>query len=316
MVNRSGLAMNSKMAAEKVSRKELDYAVRLHGHLGPFLVIGVRMGKLANGMFRGNRVEDSKFQVTIKVPQTTPFTCAIDGIQSSTRCTIGNQRLTIKNSGNEISGSFGLRNSKRIVTISLKQKVMKDLMDYFKDGAKSEELARKVASMSNYELFAIEVSELGFGRWKIDLMGSDLDVAKGRLTEAGLTLVVVKNLKVIFRSRRGGVNSFLEAIDRLGDRLEDASVADKVVGRAVALLCIYSHVRSVYGEILSRTAKAFLEENSVHVESGVIVDDILNADKTGLCPFERLVNEIRDPEVAYRKLADFYSENSSLKFKR
>ncbi len=156
MVNRSGLAMNNKMPAEKVPRKELDYAVRLHGHLGPFLVIGVRMGKLANGMFRGNK-EDSKFQVTIKVPQTTPFTCTIDGIQSSTHCTIGNQRLTIKNSGNEISGNFGLRNSKRVVTISLRPKVMKELMDYFKDGAKSEELARKVASMSNDELFAIEV---------------------------------------------------------------------------------------------------------------------------------------------------------------
>jgi Domain of unknown function (DUF1893) len=148
------------------------------------------------------------------------------------------------------------------------------------------------------------------------LIGSDLDVAKGRLTEEGLTLVVVENLKVVFRSRRRGVNSFLEAIDRLGDRLEDSSVADKVVGKAVALLCIYSHVRSVYGEILSRAAKAFLEENSVHVESGVIVNDILNVDKTGFCPFERLVNEIRDPEAAYRKLMEFCSENSSSKFKR
>jgi formylmethanofuran dehydrogenase subunit E len=156
MVDRSGLAMKSKMTAEKVFRKELDYAVRLHGHLGPFLVIGVRMGKLANGMFRSN-AEESKFQVTIKVPQTTPFTCIIDGIQSSTHCTIGNQRLAIRNSDNEISGSFGLRNSKRIITISLRQKVIKDLMDYFKDGAKSEEVARKVGSMSNDELFAIEV---------------------------------------------------------------------------------------------------------------------------------------------------------------
>jgi formylmethanofuran dehydrogenase subunit E len=149
--------MKNKMAAEKVSRKELDYAVRLHGHLGPFLVIGVRMGKLANGMFMDNQEEDSKFQATIKVPQTTPFTCTIDGIQSSTRCTIGNQRLIIRNSDGEISGSFGLRNSKRIVTISLKPKVMKDLMNYFKDGAKSEELAKKVATMPNQELFAIDV---------------------------------------------------------------------------------------------------------------------------------------------------------------
>lgn len=149
--------MKSKMAAEKVSRKELDYAVRLHGHLGPFLVIGVRMGKLANGMFGGNEEEDSKIQVTIRVPQTTPFTCTIDGIQSSTHCTIGNQRLTVRNSDGEISGSFELRNSKRIVTISLKPKVMKDLMNYFKDGAKSEELAKKVASMSSQKLFAIEV---------------------------------------------------------------------------------------------------------------------------------------------------------------
>ena len=147
-------------------------------------------------------------------------------------------------------------------------------------------------------------------------MSSDLDVAKCRLTEAGLTLVVVKDQKIIFKSRSRGVNSFLAAIDRLGHRLEDASVADKVVGKAVALLCIYSHIRSIYGEILSRAAKAFLEENSVYTESGVIVDDILNAEKTSICPFERLVSEINDPEVAYRKLADLCSGNSSSKFKR
>ena len=144
---------------------------------------------------------------------------------------------------------------------------------------------------------------------------SDLDVARDRLRELDLTLVVVKNQDVLFGSRSRGVKSFLEAIDQLGDQLENASVADKVVGRAVALLCVYSHVGSVYGGILSRAAEVLLDENGVHIESDVIVDRILNMDRTDVCPFERLIGEIREPKVAYRILAQFCSRDGSSKFK-
>jgi hypothetical protein len=151
---------------------------------------------------------------------------------------------------------------------------------------------------------------------RLNLNMKDLGVAKNRLNEAGLTLVVVKDENVIFESKLHGVSSFLEAIERLDDQIENSSVADRVVGMSVALLCVYSHIKAVYGETLSRRAKTFLEENDVYSESTALVEKILNAEKTGTCPFEQLVRRIRNPKVAYKKLVQTCSVNRAAKPKR
>jgi len=148
---------------------------------------------------------------------------------------------------------------------------------------------------------------------RLNLNMKDLSVAKNRLNEAGLTLVVVKDENVIFESKLHGVSSFLEAIGRLDDQLENSSVADRVVGMSVALLCVYSDIKAVYGETLSRRAKTFLEENGVYSESTAVVERILNAEKTGTCPFEQLVERVRNPAVAYRKLLQNCSVNEVAK---
>jgi len=151
---------------------------------------------------------------------------------------------------------------------------------------------------------------------RLTLNMKDLGVAKNRLNEAGLTLVVVKDENVIFESKLHGVSSFLEAIERLDDQLENSSVADRVVGMSVALLCVYSRIKAVYGETLSRRAKTFLEENDVYSESTALVERILNAERTGTCPFEQLVQRIRSPKVAYRKLVQTCSVNRAAKPER
>jgi formylmethanofuran dehydrogenase subunit E len=144
---------------EKDLEKAIDDAVKLHGHLGPFLVIGVKMGKAAKEILRTRTGGEVKFQVTIKVPQTTPFSCTIDGIQSTTHCTIGNQKLEIEKSEQEIYGSFQVQNTKRALTIRVKRGVIEELMNRFGRGVTNEELAVQVASMPENELFTIEKSE-------------------------------------------------------------------------------------------------------------------------------------------------------------
>jgi formylmethanofuran dehydrogenase subunit E len=93
--------------------------------------------------------------VTIRVPQITPFSCTIDGIQSTTRCTIGNQKLKVEKS-EEISGSFEVRSPKQELRISVKPKIIEDLLNQFKEGATGERLAVHIASVPEEELFIIE----------------------------------------------------------------------------------------------------------------------------------------------------------------
>jgi hypothetical protein len=130
----------------------------------------------------------------------------------------------------------------------------------------------------------------------------DLEIAKKCLKENNLTLVIVKNGEVIFETASHGVSGFLDAIERFGDKLEGASVADRVVGKAIALLCVYAKVKAVYAITLSKTAKTVFEESMIHHEWNEQVKNILDCDRNELCPFEKLAIKISDPNDAYMRL--------------
>ena len=76
------------------------------------------------------------------------------------------------------------------------------------------------------------------------------------------------------------------------------SAADKVVGKATAFLYCLLGAKAVYGKVMSRSAKAVLEEQNIHAEYSVLTDCIENRSKNGICPFEEAVLEITDPFLA------------------
>ena len=129
---------------------------------------------------------------------------------------------------------------------------------------------------------------------------SDLDIAKNKLYEEELTLAIVKNGEVLFETRSHRISGFLNAIEKLGAKLKDASVADRVAGKAIALLCVYARIKEVYAEILSKKAKTVFEQNSIPHKWKELVDNILDSNKSGVCPFEKAADGISDPKDAYR----------------
>ena len=74
--------------------------------------------------------------------------------------------------------------------------------------------------------------------------------------EENLTLVIVKDGSVLFQTDSHRISGFLDAIEKCGANLEGSSVADRVIGKAVALLCVYAKVKEVYACVLSRKAQA------------------------------------------------------------
>jgi hypothetical protein len=128
---------------------------------------------------------------------------------------------------------------------------------------------------------------------------NDLDVAKNSLHQKRLTLIIVKNGAVLFETGSHRISGFLGAIEQFGVRLEGASVADRVVGKAIALLCVYAGAREVYAEVLSRKAQAVLEENGIPCQWKELVDTILDLNRSNICPFEKAAAGISDPEAAY-----------------
>lgn len=127
-------------------------------------------------------------------------------------------------------------------------------------------------------------------------------MARKKLEKGDLSLCVVKEKEVVFESVTSGISGFLTVVEKLGRNLEGASVADKVAGRAVALLCVYAEVKAVYASVLSKKGKVVFEEHSVRHEWDQLVESVLDIDRVGPCPFEKLAIGISDPAKAYRKL--------------
>lgn len=141
----------------------------------------------------------------------------------------------------------------------------------------------------------------------------DLEKAKQRLNESNLTLSIVKNRKILFETTSNRISGFLDAYEKLGDKLEGASVADKVVGKAIALLCVHTKAKAVYAAILSKNAKTLFEKYAVYHEWNKLVENILNVSGADVCPFEKLAKEISNPKDAYGKLKA--SQNSLKHYK-
>ena len=133
-------------------------------------------------------------------------------------------------------------------------------------------------------------------------MIKDLERAREILKEEKWSLVIVKNGEVIFSSSSSGINSILQAIEDFGDRISGASVADKVVGKAAALLFAYSRIKGAYAVILSIEGLNTLRENRILVDYESLVPRILDKSGKDICPFEKIVLEVESPSQAYKEL--------------
>jgi len=133
-------------------------------------------------------------------------------------------------------------------------------------------------------------------------MPTDLNLAKNRLIQKDLSLVIVKDAKVLFETESHGIGDLLKAINQIQNQMKGSSVADRIVGRAAALLFIFSGVQAVFAVTASDGGIEVLKKNSVFCEYESRVTNVLNLKRTDVCPFEKLVAKLSSPEKAYEAL--------------
>jgi len=146
------------MTAQRHGRQGLDAVLQdatdLHGHFGPFLALGVRIGLVG---LRELRVKqgDTRLHTTVMLEYVAPISCVLDGIQVSTKCTVGNTRLTWKESS-EISVTFQLSSSRRKVEIRVNPAIIRELQRKLAKPLPDEEIRQiglDIASLPDAELF-------------------------------------------------------------------------------------------------------------------------------------------------------------------
>jgi hypothetical protein len=123
----------------------------------------------------------------------------------------------------------------------------------------------------------------------------DIDLARSLLEKDTWNLVVVKKGQVLFRSGERGIAPFFYAVQSLGESLHNAAMADRIVGLAVAMLCVHARIASVYADVASNAGLDMLKKNGVIVDAMKTVSHISNSDGTDLCPFEKLAGSCQKP---------------------
>jgi formylmethanofuran dehydrogenase subunit E len=143
----------------KQLRTQITDAVELHGHLGPFLVIGVRIGRAAKQILNSENQGKGELYASVEVPLQTPFSCILDGVQSITHCTIGNQRLRVEKSRRNITARFETTESDKTLAIVVNPEIVKEVTDKISKGATNETLAEAIASMPENKLLKLNITE-------------------------------------------------------------------------------------------------------------------------------------------------------------
>ncbi len=95
---------------------KLEKLGMFHGHIGPYVVIGMRLGEYALESLGA----DPHFGIEafVRCAGATPESCLLDGIQFSTGCTLGKQNIT-HTVGSPIDARFCNRNTGQEITLGV-----------------------------------------------------------------------------------------------------------------------------------------------------------------------------------------------------
>lgn len=125
---------------------ELEMIRKFHGHLGPNVIFGYRMGKLV----KAERPKD--VTAMVYCGSKPPMSCLIDGIQLSSGCTMGKNNIVIAGEG-ELRAEFVYKDGRK-----LSVKVRKDVEKRLNEGIthdNEDERSMEAFNMSDQELFEI-----------------------------------------------------------------------------------------------------------------------------------------------------------------
>jgi formylmethanofuran dehydrogenase subunit E len=131
------------------SKITLSEAVKFHGHLGPYLVLGILAGEFGLKIVKAKKY----FGLNIDVfgASKKPKSCLIDGLQLSTGATFGKGNIHTFN-GPQINIIISGKNSRKKVSLKLKKEIL-DRLEETKTHKDADNLAKKLYRAPAVKLF-------------------------------------------------------------------------------------------------------------------------------------------------------------------
>ncbi len=141
-----------KLAVERDNiNAMIERGIKLHGHFGPYLNLGIKMGLLALDLLEVKGYFD--LSVEVELEYRPPMSCLIDGLQISTGCTMGKGNIRVKENPSIIKALF--KSDHKTILITLKPEIIK-LIDFQKESC--ENLGEKILTMPSNQIFNYEMT--------------------------------------------------------------------------------------------------------------------------------------------------------------
>ena len=137
-------------------------------------------------------------------------------------------------------------------------------------------------------------------------MMNEITYAKEMLSRGGYTLVVCSGGRV-YISEEKGIKPLLELV-KSQDDWSGAYAADKIVGKAAAMLYTLLGIKVVFAEVLGEKAKEIFDKNGIEFECNTLTENIINRQGTGLCPMEEAVKDIDNADDALTAIENKIAE--------
>lgn len=102
-----------------------------------------------------------------------------------------------------------------------------------------------------------------------------------------------------------GVKDLYDLLENDADFLKDALVADKVIGKAAAAILILGGIKEIYADVISLPALELLRTTKIKVSFGQEVPHIINRDRTGWCPLEKICYQEESVETIFPLIEGF-----------
>ena len=133
----------------------------------------------------------------------------------------------------------------------------------------------------------------------------DIDLAKNMLHNEQLTMVIVKDGEILYRSKDRGIQPLCMVYKEMKKSLKGASVSDKVIGRAAAMIYADMGIKELHTNLISENATEVLQKTDIITNYDLEVESIQNGDKTDLCPVERLSLKAKNTDELFIGIDDF-----------
>lgn len=140
---------------------------------------------------------------------------------------------------------------------------------------------------------------------------SDLALARRQLDAEHRAFVLVRDGAVLATGDEYGVWELLAAADRLGEEARGASLADKVVGQAVALIVVHAGIVAVDTRVASDPAVRLLADHGIPLHAARTVPQILNRQGDGPCPMEKATRPFAEVAAGLQALRAFIADRKA-----